>query len=253
MNHALSARRSVFAGILVAIVLSTASYAHAQVRGTNAESERAAARRAAIGSARAQLEAAQARMKAAEDRVKAEAKANPDQTAAQTELDQAQAELDRLSGPVLERLRNDPAYQAVLRDEEDAARVLREQQAKAVAEQPASTRPADTTRPEKPEDGITQADEEQKLNVPIPTDGQMVAAVDKLDVRSKRREMELAAIAADASSGPAQARVDAATAKLKQYRAEFDAKLLNDPEYKAARDALAAARAEVTRAAAANY
>ena len=104
-----------------------------------------------------------------------------------------------------------------------------------------------------PQDDVSVQKEETSLNVPVPTDGQVVAATDKLDIKSRRREIEQQALAADPTTSQASARIDAATAKLKQLRAALDAKMLNDPEYKAARDQLATARAELTRAASANY
>lgn len=228
--------------------------AQGQVPGNGVDAQRAAARRAAIASARGNLEAAQAKLKAAEERVRANSKANPETTAAQTELDQAQADLDRLGAPVLARLReNNAEYQAALRDEEAAQAKLSQEQAKAVAANPAATRPATKPIDDDPQDDISVQKEEDALHVPPPTDGQVIAATDKLDIRSKRRDLERDALARDPATAQASARVDAATARLKQLRAEFEATLLNDPEYRAARDQLAAARAEVTRVASANY
>ena len=251
--------RSLLAFVTALVVLAAVNprFAMAQVTGTisgnGVEAQRAAARRAAVASARGNVEAAQARLKAAEERIKAEAKANPEFAAAEKELDDAQADLKKFSEPVLEKLKNDSDYQAALKDEQDAARTLAAEHAKAVAADPASTQPTTGPATAKPDDGVGVEQAEQSLNVPVPTDGQAVAAVDKIDSRSRRREIEMKAIEADPNAGAAQARMDAATAKLKQFRAELDAKMLNDGEYKAARDQLATAKADMTRAAAANY
>lgn len=242
----------------IALCLFAGVVAHGQVpvngNPDSPDAARAAARRAAIASARGNLEAAQARVKAAEDRVRAESKANPDQANTQRELDEAQADLDRLGAPVLAKLRETNAdYRAAIQDEEAAQAKLRDEQAKAVAAQPETTQPATQPIDSDPQDANRVQKEETSLHVPVPTDGQVVAAIDKLDVRSRRRDIEREALANDPATAQASARVEAATAKLKQMRAEFDARLLNDPEYKAARDQLAAARAELTRAASANY
>jgi hypothetical protein len=240
-------------GLAILLVTGGAALAQVPIQGNDLEGQRSAARRAAVASARGNLEAAQARLKAAEQRVRAEARANPDSVATQKELDDAQAALDKLSEPVLAKLKNDPDYQTALNEESDAARKLSREQAKAVAEQPASTQPTSAPAATAGPDVNPAFPKEESLNVPVPTDGQMVAAVDKLQVKSHRREMEERALAADPSTAQAVARVDAATAKLKQQRAELEAKLLNDPEYRSAREALAQSRAELTRAAGANY
>lgn len=238
---------------MCAFAAPMASTAYAQ-RSPSPGAERAAARRAAIASARGNLEAAQLRQRAAEERVRAEEKANPDNLTAQNELDDAQAQLDRVSGPVLARLRESNAeYRKLLDDEEAAARRVREEHAKNVAANPASTQPTTVPAEADPQDDVRVVDEEQSLNVPVPTDEQVVAAVDKLDVRTRRRELEREALAADPATREASDRVDVATQKLQVLRAQYEAKLLNDPEYRAARDQVTAARAELTRAASANY
>lgn len=239
--------------VALASLLAASAVAQIPIQGNGAENDRAAARRAAVASARGNLEAAQSRLKAAEQRVRAEAKANPDSLATQKELDDAQAALDKLSEPVIAKLKNDADYQAALKEEGEAAAKLHREQAKAVAEQPETTQPTTVPAHAAAPDDHPGFAKDDSLNVPVPTDGQMVAAVDKLQVKSRRREIEERALAADPSTAQAVARVDAATAKLKQQRAELEAKLLNDPEYRSAREALAQARAELTRAAQANY
>ena len=90
--------------------------------------------------------------------------------------------------------------------------------------------------------------QQESLGVPVPTDAGVVAAVDKASQRSKLREMEEAAVAKDPNATAAQTKLSAATEKLKAMQLEFQAVLLNDPEYKGALDQVNAARARMIEA-----
>jgi hypothetical protein len=245
-----SVRATAWTVALVVLVSGVNAHARPEPAGP----ERAAARRAAIAAARAQVQAAQSRVQVATERVRATWEADSNLSAAEAALQTARADLERASLPVFKRLReDDAAYRAVLQEEVDARTRLADEQARLVAADPASTQPA-ATRPSgtEPPDGFAPA-EDESLNVPVPSDEQVNAAVDKLGHRTRRREIEARAIAADPAAAEAQQRVDAATAELKALQTQFESVLLNDPEYRAARDQLVAARAELSRAAAANY
>lgn len=216
-------------------------------------SEEAAARRAATEAARGQLDAARMQAQAASERVRAAWTSRPEMLQAQMELEQARIELDRVSAPSFEKLRNSDAYKQALKDEEEAAKKVASEQAKTNAANPSATQPSTMPAGLVPGDNRPIAADETDLNIAPPTDDQIDAAAQKLEVVTARRKMEMDAARSDPATAQARARFDKATAEVKALQAQMRAAVLNDPEYKAAQERMAAARAEVSRAANANY
>ena len=186
---------------------------------------------------------------AAEKRIRASYKAEPELLAAETDLKAAQAELEATKGPIVAKLQDTPEYKQEKQAEDDYEAKIQAEHAKAVAAQPDTTKPAPLPKDRDPTDDKTLTAEKESLNVPVPTDAAVVAAVDKANQRNKLRDMEEAAIAKDPKASQAQLKVDSATQKLKQMQLEYKAALLNDPEYKGALDQVQSARARVQAAA----
>ena len=230
--HAPDAAVSSWIRVLCALIVAggaPATFADA-ADGESAE------RRAAVAAARAEVERAQAVVAAATARVRSSWKANNDYIAAEEELSNARRDFDRAREGVVEKLKNDPAYSAALRDEADAAARVRNEQAETNATQPATTRPAGAN--------------ESGPNLPAPSDEQVRAATDRLNQKSKVRDLQDAAVNADPEASKARDRLDLAQRQMKVWQLQLDAALKNDPEYKAGMEQLAAARAKVPAAAA---
>jgi hypothetical protein len=180
------------------------------------EAQRDAARRAAIQAAQGEVNKAQALVAAAANRVRASWKANPDLIAAEKELEAKQAAYDAARVPVMTKLEQDPVYRDARAAVVDAEALVA--QAKATTR---ATQPADAT---------------------------VDAAIAKLAQKSVLREMEDQALAADEAASKARAELEAAREKRRVLQLQFDAVLLNDPEYKQALEQLSAAKSRLTAA-----
>ena len=249
--------RSAFVLSVAAAVFSSSvvlpTRLDAQVN-TNDGDRANAARRAAVGAARGQVDAAQRQLTAATERIRAAFEADPAMVAAKKELDDARLELNRVSAPAYEKLTKSDEYKAAMKEEQDAKSRLTDEQAKTNATQPAATRPAEAPGGMARGTGTrTPEQDETALNVPLPSDEQVDAAADKAVITSKLHQMQEAAAKADPSTADAFKRYDAAMERSKALRLEIHARLLNDPEYKAAQERLNQAKAELVRASAANY
>ena len=181
--------------------------------------QREAARRAAVQAAQGEVDRAQAMITAASARVRATWKANPDLLAAEKELADKQAAYDDARAPVIAKLQQDPAYQGIR-----VAAAKAEQQVAAARGNSPATQPA------------------------APSTDVVDAAKEKLEVKSALSNIEDKAIAADPAASRAKADLDASREKMKAMQAQFQAVLLNDPEYKAALEQLNAARSRLTAA-----
>ena len=191
-------------------------------RGDNVyNNERDAARRAAVQAAQGEVDRAHALMQAASNRIRAAWKANPDLLAAEKDLAAKTAAFEAAKGPVLAKLQQDPSYQQI----KDAA-------AKAEAEVAAARGNRPATLPAAPPPSVVDA------------------AKEKLEVKSALNNLEDKAVAADPEATKAKAELDAAREKMQALQAQFQAVLLNDPEYKAAHEQLASARSRLTAASA---
>jgi hypothetical protein len=182
----------------------------------NDNAQREAARRAAVQAAQGEVDRAQASVAAASTRIRATWKANPDLLAAEKDLTAKQEAFEAARAPVIAKLQQDPDYQQI-----------RETAAKADQQVAEAHGIAPATRPS-----------------PAVID----AAKAKLEVKSALGNIEDKAIAADPAASKAKADLDAAREKMKVLQAQFQAVLLNDPEYKAALDQLNAARSRLTAA-----
>jgi DNA repair exonuclease SbcCD ATPase subunit len=195
-------------------------------RDNDADDSRRAERQREARAARAEIERAEASVKAAAARVRTSWKANPEMIAAEKELDEARAARDKERKRVVQALEGDAAYKRIKSEHAAAAGDVRTEQDRGNAAAPAATRP-NATQP------AVAADV---------TPGQIEAATEKLEAKSELRDFEDRAVAADAPAAAAAARFDAAQEKLKTLQLQLDAALVNDAEYKAAQDQLAAAR-----------
>ncbi len=213
------------------IVAGAVSTALGEITDNNATD-----RRAAVAAARAEVDHAQAVVTAASARVRASWKSNEQLIAAEEELSHARREFDHVRDAVQQKLKQDPAYSAALREEADAGERVRQEQAATNATQPSTTRPADANI--------------DVPNLPAPSSDQMQAATQRLEQKGKVRDLEDAAIASDPEAAKARARLDLAQRQMKVWQLQLDAALKNDPEYKAGMDQLAASRARVAQAAA---
>lgn len=83
--------------------------------------------------------------------------------------------------------------------------------------------------------------------LPPPTRDQVAAAHEKLEIRSRRRDMEHAAFRDDPAVAAAQQRADEARARVNALQAQLDVVLQNDEQYRAAFEELAASRARLAR------
>lgn len=243
----MSRRRSAPIRLAVAIaLLSGSAVAIAQNLGGAVPGD--AAHRALVTAARGEQTRAQGVLRAAEARVRAGYKAQPELLAAEKAQKDAQVEFEACKKPVIAKLGDDPEYKQEKQTQDDLEAKIQAEHAKAVAAQPETTRPAELPKDRKPDDDKTVTAEKESLNVPVPTDAGVVAAVDKANQRGKLRELEAAAIAKDPNTTAAQAKVQAADDKLKALQLEYRAVLLNDPDYKGALDQVNAARARVIEA-----
>jgi hypothetical protein len=184
--------------------------------------ERDAARRAAVAAAQGEVDRAQALMQAASTRVRATWKANPELISAETDLAAKQSAYDAARNPVIAKLQQDPSYQQI-----------KEAAAKAEQEVDAARGDRPATRPAAPSPDVIDA------------------AKEKLEVKSALSNLEDKAIAADPDASKAKADLEAARSRMQVLQAQFQAVLLNDPEYKSAYDQLTAARSRLTAASAA--
>lgn len=246
------------AALLFATTFAIAPVAVAQVvtNGTSNDNvDRASqAQRSATNSERSDLNAAIASLKAAQERVSADFKAAPELFQAEADFEAAQAEFDAASKPILDKLSDDPQYKDEKAKQDEFEAKIQQEHQKAVEADPASTKPTSPLPKDRdPTDNSTVTAETERLNVPVPTDAQLVAAVDKAQQRTKLRELQEAAIAKDPKASEAAAKLKAANEKLRQLALTHRAELLNNPEYKAALDRVHSARASVQRAANANY
>jgi hypothetical protein len=212
---------------------------------------RAERRRLAVQAARGELNAAQARLTAATQKVRASWNANPELQEAERNLKAAQDRFDDAAKPVFAKLRDNPEYIGLLNDEREAHARL--------AAETGTTRPSDDTL--EPGDPAVPASDRPRVVVrtgpataPVPanppSDAQIEAAADKLEQRTRRRDLEDQAIAGDATASKAKADLDAAREKVKALNTQLEAVLLNDADVKAARESVAQARARVSQAAA---
>lgn len=245
---------------LLAIALAVAPVASGQfITGNNpvntgSVNNASEAQRAATNVQRADLNRALGSLKAAQARVGADFKAAPELFQAENDLEAAQAEFEAAQKPILDKLGDDPTYKAEKAKSDEAEAKIQQEHQKAVEADPASTKPTSPLpKDHDPTDNSTVTAEKERLNVPVPTDAQLVAAVDKAQQRSKLRELQEAAIAADPAASAAAKKVDAAYDTLKQLNLKYRAELLNNPEYKAALDQVHSARARVQQAAGSNY
>jgi hypothetical protein len=182
----------------------------------SADAQRDAARQAAMKAAQGEVDKAQALVAAAANRIRAAWKANPDLLAAEKDLEAKQAAYAAARAPVIAKLEQDPAYRDARAAAADAEALVT--QAKAA---PRATQP---------------------------TAAVVDAATAKLEQKSVLREMEDKALAADETAAKAKADLDAAREKRRLLQLQFDAALLNDPEYKQALEQLNAAKSRLTAA-----
>ena len=246
---------------LLALALAVAPVASGQFVGTNqpvntgsVNNNASEAQRSATNVARADLNRTLGSLQAAQERVKADFKAAPELFKAEKDLEAAQDELEAAQKPIMDKLTDDPTYKAEKAKSDEAEAKIQQEHQKSVEADPASTKPASPLpKDHDPTDNSTVTAEKERLNVPVPSDAQLVAAVDKASQRSKLRQLQEAAIAADPTASAAAKKVDAAYDTLKQLNLKYRAELLNNPEYKAALDSVHAARAHVQQAAGSNY
>jgi hypothetical protein len=178
--------------------------------------QREGARRAAVQAAQGEVDRAQAAVAAASARIRATWKANPELLAAEKDLAAKQEAFDAARAPVIAKLQQDPNYQQI----REAAAKAEQQVAQAHGRAPATR----------------------------PTPAVVDAATAKLEVKSALSNIEDKALAADPAASKAKADLDSAREKMKVLQAQFQALLLNDPEYKASLDQLNAARSRLTAA-----
>lgn len=195
----------------------------------------ASARNAALAAARGEVDRARSTLQAAVAKVRTTWKANPQMITANDEAVAARKDYQAARAAVVEKLKDDPAYQAMVEDQTDVQAKLREEQAKTNAANPATTRPAGA--------------DETVANLPPPSDAQVSTAMDKLNNKTKLRNIEDTAVSKDPAASKAQARLNEAEKALKIWQAQLDAALQNDPEYKAALDQVTSARSRVAAAA----
>lgn len=210
----------------------------AQTRLDDGTSER----RRAAEAARAEIDAARSRVTAATARVRASWKANPDMMAAEKEAGAARDAYEAARKPIIEKLKGTDEYKKALSDEAAAA-------AKVEAEKKeAGPPPAPVENPRGPAAATLPTTQPEALDISAE---HLDAANKALEKRTATTRLEEAAIAADPSANEAKAKLEAAAAKVQALQAQLDATLLNDADFKSAKQALADAQARMATAPAA--
>jgi len=220
----------------------------------NNNAERSAQRRAAVAAARGEVDRATTVMAAITSRVRATNRANPKFLIAETEMTDAREAYAKARQAVLKSMEQKPDYMAAVKEEADArARVAEEKRqtnAAFAATQPATQPASNDDASADPQAAPTDATSASTATLPDPTADQVDAAQDRMEIKTRLRQLQDAALSADPTAAAARVRLDAALSAMKVWQLQEQATLLNDPEYKAAVDQLAAARARVTQAAA---
>ncbi|HEX8325489.1 MAG TPA: hypothetical protein VF595_16415 [Tepidisphaeraceae bacterium] len=188
-----------------------------------------------MAAARGEVDRARTTLRAAVEKVRSTWKANPQMIAATDEAAAARKEYEAARRAVVEQLKSDPAYQSATKDQTDVQAKLRDEQAKTNAANPPTTKPEGT--------------DETVKNLPAPSDQQVAVALDKLESKTKLRNLEDIAVAKDPTASKAQARLNEAEKALKVWQAQLDAALKNDPDYRGALDQMTAARSRMAAAA----
>jgi len=189
--------------------------------------ERDRARNAAVKAAQGEVDRAQISLDAVNTRLQASWKANPDLQIAERDLVVKQAAYDKARQPIIAKLMADPAYRAAAQDADAADAVVKQEQGAATSTALPTTQPT---------------------TIPAATSSQVQAATIKLQHKTVLRDMEEKAIAADTAASTARDDLDAARARMKALQLQYEAARLNNAEYKAALDQMAAARSRLTAA-----
>jgi DNA repair exonuclease SbcCD ATPase subunit len=170
-------------------------------------------------SPRAEIELAQARMLEASIRLEKQFEASDAYRKALRDLREAERDLDLARSQAHRALQDSRDYHLALAAERQAARNVEAVQAS--YREPPSAPPA--TQP-----------------FPLPL---VMAAQHKLDASRQLSEIESEALANNPAVKNARARLEAAADRLETLRAKFEASLVTDPEWLAAKRRLDAARA----------
>lgn len=185
-----------------------------------------------LAAARGEVEKARTKLRATVDKVRSTWQANPKFIEATDALTAARKDYDAAKAAVVERLKKeDPVYKNLLDQKADTQDKLQQEQQKSNAAAPAANQPGDV----KP--------------LPAPTAGTVAAAQEKLDAKSKLRNIEDIAVGKDADAKKASEKLKEAQTSAKVWQAQLDAALKADPEYTAALEEMRTARAGLLSAA----
>lgn len=193
------------------------------------------ARQAAVSAARGEVDRARTQVQSAVTRVRSTWQANPKYIEATAAVETARKDFDAARAKVVDRLRSsDSTYAALLKTQADAQSRLADEQEKTKASEPATTQAEDAAA--------------VVPNLPAPSNNQVAAAQEKLNVKAKLRNLEDKAVADDPDAAKAQVKLNEAQQAAKVWQAQLDAALKSDPDYRAAYDQLTAARSRLVAA-----
>ena len=195
------------------------------------------AKNAALAAARADMARAKSALQAATDKVRTTWKANPQMIEADDNLTNARKDYDAAKRAVVERLKKDPEYEAALKEQGKTVSKLHDAQQSTASTQPSAVTPGDSVQ--------------SAAALPAASNATVEAATEKLENKTKIRNMEDTAIGNDPNASKAQAKLNDAEKQSKVWHLQLEAALKNDSDYRAALDQVQAARQRLGAAGAA--